>query len=590
MIVKMSKVTVIITKRHIDSALIKLRKLGLLHIKHLNIPSCEEVSLFEKDLSDVDKVLSVFGNSGREEGALTPTAAGIIVKDILHILNKRRALLVRRGDLEKNLSWFKEWGDVSLSSLKELKEGGIFLKLYKLNKEQFKAVFRDKPVFVLRKSKGVFYTVFVSRDEAASLDFSETAFTDEGFDNLNRELKLVEGWLKDVDSDLKKFARYRESFKKYRLYIIKQIEFYKVRSGLSAYDDLFCAQGFLPAEDTAKLKAASKKEGWAFLSEEPDNVSEVPTLIRNPRWVNIIKPVFKFMGTVPGYAECDISLWFLIFLTLFFAILIGDAGYGALFLLATFLFRHKFKGAPEEMFSLMYVFSTATVIWGLITGTWFGSEQIAALPFLHHFVIHRVDSFVSANQDFLMFLCFFIGAVHLTVAHGILAYKNRKSLLFLSHIGWISVLWSLFFLAGKLVLRRPFPPFAGYLLISGIFLILLFAFPSRNILKSVVLSLGNIPLKLISSFSDIVSYLRLFAVGYATVIVASSFNNMALSFGFNSFLSSFISAGILFLGHTLNIVLGFMAIIVHGVRLNMLEFSGHLNMEWSGVPYEPFKE
>ena len=590
MIVKMSKATIVMTKQDVDSALVKLRKLGLLHIKHLNIPSCKEVDLFEEDLRDVDKVLSTLGNGQVSQEDLTFPADRIMIKDILCLHNKKRKLLSRKEDLENKLSWFKEWGKVSLSSLRELKEGGVYLKLYKLNKEQFKVVFKDKLVFLLRKERGIFYTVFVSLDKDESLDFSETEFTDEDFDSLNRELKLVDELIQDINSDLKKFRRYRESFKKYRAYVIKQIEFYKVRSGLGVYGELCCLQGFLPAEDAVKLKVEAKNQGWAFLLQEPDNLREVPTLIRNPRWVNIIKPVFKFMGTIPGYAEFDISLLFLIFLTLFFAILIGDAGYGVLFLVATFLFRRKYKDAPGEIFSLMYVFSTATIIWGLISGTWFGSEQIAALPFLHRFVIHRIDSFVSTNQGFLMFLCFVIGAIHLTIAHSLLVYRHRKSFLALAHAGWILVIWSLFFLAGKLVINRLFPPFAGYLLVMGVLLILLFAFPSKNILKSVALSLGDIPLKLISSFSDIVSYIRLFAVGYATVIVASSFNNMAMSVGLSNFIKGLGFASILFFGHSLNIILGLMAIIVHGVRLNMLEFSGHLGMEWSGVPYQPFRE
>jgi V/A-type H+-transporting ATPase subunit I len=86
-----------------------------------------------------------------------------------------------------------------------------------------------------------------------------------------------------------------------------------------------------------------------------------------------------------------------------------------------------------------------------------------------------------------------------------------------------------------------------------------------------------------------VSYVRLFAVGLATVAVATNFNGMAAKVGFG-FPSGLISAFILFFGHTLNIIMGAMAVIVHGVRLNMLEFSGQLGMQWTGVPYKPFQE
>ena len=123
---------------------------------------------------------------------------------------------------------------------------------------------------------------------------------------------------------------------------------------------------------------------------------------------------------------------------------------------------------------------------------------------------------------------------------------------------------------------------------AGVALVLLFQNFQRNVVKGVLATLADLPLSLISAFSDIVSYLRLFAVGYASVVVASSFNGMAGPM-LGSPLTGLFGAVILFLGHGLNIILGMMAVIVHGIRLNMLEFSGHLGMQWSGKPYKPFK-
>ncbi|MGM0568595.1 MAG: V-type ATP synthase subunit I, partial [Elusimicrobiota bacterium] len=111
----------------------------------------------------------------------------------------------------------------------------------------------------------------------------------------------------------------------------------------------------------------------------------------------------------------------------------------------------------------------------------------------------------------------------------------------------------------------------------------------KNILKGALSTLSTLPLDIVSSFSDIVSYLRLFAVGYATLAVASAFNEIAQSAGFDSFFAGFLAAAILFIGHSLNIMLCLMSVIVHGIRLNLLEFSSQLDMEWSGKEYKPFK-
>jgi len=181
----------------------------------------------------------------------------------------------------------------------------------------------------------------------------------------------------------------------------------------------------------------------------------------------------------------------------------------------------------------------------------------------------------------MMKLTFTIGIIHLTVARLLAASKKLPSPTAVADVGWVLILWCVYFVANQLVLSEPMPGFAMYLLYGGVALVGLFANFQKNIIKGLLLSLGNLPLDIISSFSDIVSYIRLFAVGIATVTVAASFNDMA---------GGIAAPLVLVLGHGLNIILAMMSVLVHGVRLNMLEFSGHLGQEWSGKEYKPFKE
>ena len=89
-----------------------------------------------------------------------------------------------------------------------------------------------------------------------------------------------------------------------------------------------------------------------------------------------------------------------------------------------------------------------------------------------------------------------------------------------------------------------------------------------------------------NNFTDVVSYIRLFAVGLAGVAISDTVNSIAAGMGDN-FIARLL---ILFVGHTLNIILGPLSVLVHGIRLNVLEFSGHANLTWSGVPYKPLKD
>ncbi|OPX29165.1 MAG: hypothetical protein B1H08_04460 [Candidatus Omnitrophica bacterium 4484_171] len=589
MIVKMAKTTIIIAKPHIEEALLKLRKFGLLHIKYINPPEDNNIAKLNKEIQDIDRAVSIIKDK-KHSREMDSDFLPSVVKDIISLEGKKIRLIDQRNNLEDKLSWFNTWGKVSPGQIKELEKWDVFFKFYVINKRQLKAAMKDNIVFVINEGKGKLRIALISQKADRVLMAQEEYPPDSDYAVLREKAGRLDAEIRDINSRLDYLSRYRKVLDKYRKSLVKRIEFYKVRSGMAKGEDFWYLQGFVPKYDVARLKQIVEKEGWGMLTQDPKSPEEVPTLIRNPRWVSIIEPVFKFMGTVPGYAEYDISIWFLIFLTLFFAILIGDAGYGMLFLGGIFVARKKLKNLPSELFSLMYVFSTATIIWGLITGTWFGVEKIGQLPVFKFFVIQRMNSFVNTSQQFVMHLCFVIGAVHLTVAHSIVAFKSRRSLFALAQIGWIALIWGLFFVAGKFVTESLFPLSGKYLLIIGAVLVFLFSHPQRNILKAVGRALMDVPLKMISSFGDVVSYLRLFAVGYATVVVAASFNNMALTMGFNSIVRSFGAALILFSGHALNIILGFMAIIVHGVRLNMLEFSSHLGMEWSGIPYAPFRE
>ena len=137
------------------------------------------------------------------------------------------------------------------------------------------------------------------------------------------------------------------------------------------------------------------------------------------------------------------------------------------------------------------------------------------------------------------------------------------------------------------VLDGPYPlsPDAPwlYLLISGAALAILFDSPSKNPLKMIGLGLANFPLSMLSAFSDVISYVRLMAVGLASGVLAVSFNELALSTG-----SWFIAVPVLIFGHGLNMGLALIALFAHGVRLNMLEFSNNLGMQWTGHAYSPF--
>jgi len=594
MIVKMKKLTLLVSESQREKCLKQLRNLGVMHIENVTKPFADEISSIEDSIAQSKKAIDVLNQYyNKDVSHKTVWRFSDVpghVGDLLSISSEREEHLKNISDIEIQMQWYKIWGSFKPSDILELRKKGVFLQLYRADKKAFKKSGQRKDVQVINRDKQYVYCVHLSPTGDEDLLFERVKLPETSYADLFKKHEILHKRVEEIESVLRTKALAKESLGTYIADVEKKNVFLHVMHGMKQEKGFSYVQGYCPIPKVKDVTELARAQGVGYLAEDPDNPEEVPTLIKNPKWIDIIRPVFKFMNTIPGYQEYDISLWFLMFFSLFFAMLIGDAGYGILFLIVTLFARLKFKKAPREPFFLMYALSIVTIVWGAVTGTWFGAERIAQLPILNSLVINDVNSFVDGNQNFMIYICFIIGVVQLSIAHFIIAFRLMNSLKALAEIGWISVLWGLFFTAGTLVIGRPFPQIAPYLIAGGSGLIILFSNPQKNILKGIFSSLAELPLKIVSSFSDVVSYLRLFAVGYASVVVASSFNNMALELGFGNIITSLGAALIMVFGHLLNIVLGFMAVIVHGVRLNMLEFSGQMGMEWSGKDYSPFSE
>jgi V/A-type H+-transporting ATPase subunit I len=358
------------------------------------------------------------------------------------------------------------------------------------------------------------------------------------------------------------------------------VAFHEVGAGMGAVSEVTYLQGYCPAEWVEGVRKAASKQGWGLLVDKPEPDEEIPTLIRHPHWVKPIKVVLDFIGVLPGYREVDMSGLFLIFFSLFFAMIVGDAGYGILFLGLTFAGMKWLPKAPPSLWRLLFIMSVGTIVWGLLSGNFFGVTNLPA-------PLRGVRFTWLSDDNNLMLLCFLIGSIHLTIAHGWNVVRISNSPQALAQVGWICLTWTMFFGARTMVLGESFPAPVWYLFGAGFVLVLVFMQPFRKI-ASEWHNYVMLPLDIVSNFVDVVSYVRLFAVGLATFAVASAFNTMGADMAANGWIAGLGGALVIFGGHAFNIILALMGVLVHGVRLNTLEFSSHLGLTWSGSKYSPF--
>jgi len=344
--------------------------------------------------------------------------------------------------------------------------------------------------------------------------------------------------------------------------------------------------GWCPAEKADVLRQTAREHSWGVLLRDPDGSAPPPTLLRPPRFARPMLSLFQGLGILPGYRESDVSVPFFAFFAIFFAMLVGDGVYG-LVVLALALWggakvRHK---APpvRAPFVLLTVFALATIIWGALTNTWLGFHP----PLLDNAVSRRLSDPVTGDGT-VMLICFTLGAIHLSVAriwNAVVWFPNTK---FIAQLGWVGVIAFMYFFAGNVVGVLSIPKFMPAVLGVSCLLIALFMLKKED-LKTEGASLAMFPLNVISCLGDIISYVRLFAVGLASVKVAESFNDMAVGLNLPLYLKIIPMLLILLAGHALNFAMAGLSVLVHAVRLNILEFSNHKGVSWSGQPYSPFK-
>lgn len=353
---------------------------------------------------------------------------------------------------------------------------------------------------------------------------------------------------------------------------------------------LAVVRGWMACDSIDKVRAAARDNGWGIAVRDPALCENPPTLIRPPRLFSPVKALFDGLGIAPAYNEADVSVPFMCYFSLFFAMLVGDGGYGAIILAASlygwrkvFAGGRKPSGLVKSWLALMTVFSVSTIAWGALSNTWFGE----GLPFAAEWP--TVKWLADPSYNNMMLLCFTIGVSHLMLARiwtGLCMLNDRTCL---SQFGWAGIVLFMYLVTNSIVgIFDGIPHWAYWMF--GASLVLVFGFTLKGSeLKSHGVELGMLPLNIMSALGDIISYVRLFAVGLASVKVAQNFNEMAIGLNLPLWLKVVPMLAILLIGHGLNFAMAGLSILVHAVRLNTLEFSNHKGISWAGYAFRPFR-
>ena len=660
MIVPMKKVSLVILNKDKETALKVLRKSGLVHLEKIE-GTGDKLADIKNKVSKLEAAAGVLesfkaAKKGLNQVSCSNDEAFLKAERTIEIQELKKSLFEKIANDTAEKDRLEAWGKVDPQELKNLSEKGVYLSLYEIPSDKYQLIGEDIQHVVVNKTKGTVRFLLVSDDkncvrpEVMPPEAYEVVLPEDSTDVIAQRIVENKSEIVKLDKEVEQNAYYFKAIKNYNKLLQKDIEFETIftgmeNDGVDGPNSLSWLTGYVPADEIENLKKIAEEQSWAIAYDDPSDDDEVPTKLKNNKFVSLIYPLTDFLGTIPGYKEYDISGWFLLFFTIFFGMIFGDGGYGLLVTLISFilLIKNAATKKPTATYGLVCLVGFATVVWGFVTCTWFGltPEQLEnnGFGFLTKLTVPAFSNAFNGStwalpwttkngavldvDKNLQIFCFSLALLQLSIAHLKAIGRNmkEKSLKWIGDFGALIQLWGMFYVVLSMVVSAEiFPldltldyawhwtvPFinktigfnqilvgkiAIILIASGFALSFIFSNFEGNIFQSILASVKNIIsvlLGVVNVFSDIVSYIRLWAVGLAGAAISGTVNTMAGPMVGHAAMFVFLVLLLVF-GHGMNMVLNLLSVIVHGVRLNTLEFSSHLGMSWSGFKYEPFSE
>lgn len=639
MIVPMKKVSLIIKGDKRRETLKRLRKLGILQIE-ITEGSGEKLEKAKGQITLLENASAYLQEKKQKKiemiDADVPETLAI-AKEVVALAEEKKDCQAEGIAIQVELERLKSWGEFDPQSILDLVEKGIDLLFFEAPKSDYEKIDDCVKILSLDETKTSVKFVIVrsgieGEDEVIdSLNNYRFELPQMSAAELNKKAEELNHHIEELEEKIASYAGYLKSIKKAIKASEKDVEFETFATGMmdesisTDGNDDFCVSyfnGYIEAENVELLKQEAKEHSWGLVIEEPTEEDNVPTKLKNNKFVSLVYPLTDFLNVVPGYNEYDISGWFLVFILIFFGMIFGDGGYGILVTAAAAIPIVKALASKKPVpptFILVALLGLSTIVWGTLTCTWFGltPEQLPgwlkslSIPVISNVYSDKIwvpfwmeNGVGLTTAQNLQIFCFILALIQLEIAHIKVAITTRKSLRILGEIGSMIELLGMFYLVLSLVVNGEV--FSFGLVISGIPVgtlaiafvavgfVMNFVFVNYegSILKSILESLVNIVsvlLGIFNLFSDIVSYIRLWAVGLAGGAISATVNEMAGPL-LGHFAFMIFAIILLVFGHGLNMILNVLSVIVHGVRLNTLEFSNHLGMSWSGYKFKPFEE
>ena len=605
MVAKMKKFTFLAFYRDYDAFLHDLRDLGLIHVAASDRPVEDNEQLDEflvklKQLREAQKILNrqidkksaaPLNEPDIERGKTIPREIELI-QNATASLNQQLQVSIKEREL------LRPWGNFDPENIERLRKAGYLLDFFIVPDNQYNPEWEttyDAVVVKRETSRTYFVTLTQNEKVADELNLESVKIPGISLTQLDGLIASLREKIQVQDQKLKALAAELPSLKAAIGDIEQRMNYTRVhQSGTSLADDkLMLLQGWAPADNQREISDYLELKAVYFDVADPTPDDEVPIKFKNNKFARLFEPIAE-LYMLPKYNEIDLTPYFAPFYMVFFGLSLGDVGYG-LFLftaatLAKILQKSKLSTSMKAILSLVQVLGASTMVTGLLTGGFFGF----ALYDLDWPVVQALKEKAFFDNNRMFMLSLVLGVVQVLFGMCMKVFNRIKQQGFkysLSTVGWIVLLVSFIVAA---LLPNALPMFGTVhliVLVPAALLIYFYNSPDKNPFLNLGIGLWDTYNMATGLLGDVLSYVRLFALGLSGGILASVFNSLAAGMSPDNAIAKPIVYVLIFLiGHAINIFMNTLGAIVHPVRLTFVEFYKNSEFEGGGKKYSPFRK
>ena len=597
MIDKMTRYSFILLNGEETAFLEQLQEVGLVDITRSEKPMNEVSMGIAGEIERIDGLIKGLEKVDIPEGTKPATYTGEGSDDLLRFANGTlmdyAEITGSLKELQQKVEKARVWGSFDKARLETLSAAGVPFHFHVLNAKQFQEQWTEEYALCLvDQEKNNLYFVVAGEDDLPG----EVPVPTEDWQAVQATLDEQTAKLQRVLGELLTLKHQLPQLKQLRADALSRLDRSLAGSSAApaAENTLLTLEGYAPTEDDDTVTAALDKAGVFYLKEAAEAPQNPPIRFKNNKFVKMFEVLTDMYGR-PAYDGFDPTPFIAVFFLLFFALCMGDAGYG-LVLIGIGLLLKKVPSF-KDLAPLVVTLGAGTVVVGFFLHSFFSidiAEWPVFAPIRKVFLPAEIGGFAGG-----MVLSIIIGILHICLAMVVKAINAVKVNGWAASLGTLG--WTLLIVGGVLVGGFALAGVLSQEVTKWIIIVLgivsalgIFVFndPARNKLANIGVGLWDTYNTATGLLGDVLSYLRLYALGLAGGMLGMAFNDMGrmvLGDGSNAVLwLPFLL--LVILGHTLNIAMCALGAFVHPLRLNFLEFFKNSGYEAAGRNYHPLKK